>query len=174
MDCVSGLKAQSQRKVPKSAGVYTARCLRWHVPPCGFFKCNVDTAIPVEQNGIELGMVVRMDEGSFLTCRMVPYNISFFVNEAEAFGLLSAMQWVRSLGLKQVIFEIDSKVVANVVCSPRLDVSEFGLLVQQRRSFMELEHVIRCALLRGKQMKSPIFLLGKLVYKLVPCLFMIV
>ncbi|XVF60094.1 hypothetical protein PTKIN_Ptkin08bG0016000 [Pterospermum kingtungense] len=48
----------------------------------------------------------------------------------EAFGLLSAMQWVHSLGLKKVILETDSKVVADAVCSPRLDVSEFGLLIQ--------------------------------------------
>lgn len=52
------------------------------------------------------------------------------VPEGEAHGLWLAIQWTRDLGLQNVIFELDCKSVLDSVLCPRVDVSDFGIIVK--------------------------------------------
>lgn len=70
-------------------------CNEWHKPARSFVKCNVDdTLFPSEQK-VDLGCVLRDDNGMFLSCRMCVVVGMVGVKEGEAIGLLGFEDWVR-------------------------------------------------------------------------------
>lgn len=71
-------------------------------PDDGWLKCNVDAACWRDVGVVGFKMCVRDHAGRFIVARsnwVVPYLQSF---EVEALGLLVAMQWVESMGFKEL------------------------------------------------------------------------
>ncbi|XP_073152635.1 uncharacterized protein [Henckelia pumila] len=114
-------------------------CHMWHKPIRPFSKCNVDAAFfPTEQK-IGLGCVVRKDDGSFFRARTCVVNGVADVKEGEAIGILEALLWVQSLGLKKVCFELDAKVVVEAINGSNIGVSEFSSIVRQCKNLIRSE-----------------------------------
>lgn len=72
--------------------------------PTGWIKCTVDASFPDVENKVGIGICVRDECGISLGARTQWISPILDVSKAEAMGLLLAIQWVRELGFKIVIF----------------------------------------------------------------------
>ncbi|XVF61071.1 hypothetical protein PTKIN_Ptkin08bG0099600 [Pterospermum kingtungense] len=79
-------------------------CERWHRPPLGFLKCNVDAPIFAQEGEMSFGIVTPDDSGDFVAARTCCIDGCLQVREAKAFGILEALSWVHALNLEQLIF----------------------------------------------------------------------
>lgn len=75
------------------------------------------------------GMCIRDGSGTFILARMdwVPSYLP--VREGEALGLLKADQWVKELGLHDVLFELDCQVVVNSLKNHIVYITDFGVII---------------------------------------------
>ncbi|XP_075499853.1 uncharacterized protein LOC142538416 [Primulina tabacum] len=113
--------------------------LTWKRPPTGFMKCNVDAAIFRETRLIGYAAVVRDSKGEFMVCRMLKFQGSIEVREAEAKALLDAITWAASLDMQHIIFETDSKTVEEAVHSNAVDRNELGTIIEECCSLLSRE-----------------------------------
>ncbi|XVF79900.1 hypothetical protein PTKIN_Ptkin15bG0027800 [Pterospermum kingtungense] len=81
---------------------------RWTRPQIGYLKCNCDAALFKETGKLGIGMVLRANDGQFIACKTLTLISLPPVREAEVFGLLKGIEWIRSLAYNNVIFEIDA------------------------------------------------------------------
>ncbi|KAJ8623633.1 hypothetical protein MRB53_032163 [Persea americana] len=65
---------------------------------------------------------------------------NFSPNVAEANGFREVLSWVLALGINKVIFELDSKLVVDAVLANVLDMSEFGIIISNCVSLVNLAH----------------------------------
>lgn len=90
-------------------------------------------------------MCLRDATGGFLKAKVMSYSPLLQVCEGEALGLLEAAKWVLELGLDNVIFEVDSKLVFDSFHSTSLDFSYFRAIMSHIKnfvnsSFLKLSH----------------------------------
>ncbi|XVF55442.1 hypothetical protein PTKIN_Ptkin06aG0036200 [Pterospermum kingtungense] len=72
----------------------------------------------------------------FSACRSI-YRVGIpSVQEAEVLCLLEAVHWILDMGMDKVIFETDSKVVADVISVQKSDLSEFGSIIGSCKSLL--------------------------------------
>lgn len=83
-------------------------CKSWRKPTSIAFKCNADVPIFNQNNSMGIGMVLRDSAGLFVACRTVTLAGVFQVKEAEAIGLLEALQLLCFLQYASVCFELDA------------------------------------------------------------------
>lgn len=83
----------------------------WHAPTRGFVKVNVDVGFVAESSEMGAGMALRDDEGAFVACRTVVYQVLMRIEEGEAWAVAMALRWVVSIGYSHVVMETDSKWV---------------------------------------------------------------
>ncbi|KAL8489170.1 hypothetical protein ACS0TY_025170 [Phlomoides rotata] len=101
-----GLLVPSQRLRPV--------CGAWHRPPMGYLKLNVDGAFYTDTREMGFGLVSH-------SARL------YSSDEGEAIGLFEALNWIKDLGLKDVVIEMDAKLVVdafNVVHGDSISVFE--------------------------------------------------
>ncbi|XVE83011.1 hypothetical protein DITRI_Ditri16bG0052100 [Diplodiscus trichospermus] len=72
------------------------------------------------------------------------------VKECEALAVVEAMLRVRSACLKNVKFEVDAKLVADSICMPGVDRTEFGLMVELCRSVLVQEPKYSVGFMKGQ------------------------
>ncbi|WJX13206.1 hypothetical protein P8452_03622 [Trifolium repens] len=101
----------------------------WCKPMTGRVKCNIDASFPTNSNKVGIGMCIRDEHGVFILAKTEWYTPRSEVHIGEAFGLLSALNWVHELQLGPVDFELDSKRVVDSFHSLAHDYSEFGVLI---------------------------------------------
>lgn len=75
-------------------------------------------------------MCLRDSSGTFISARTLCFTPSTEVYIGEATGLYHAMLWVRQMGLKDVLFELDAKMVVDACNSPIVPNSEFGCIIK--------------------------------------------
>lgn len=107
------IKCQQEKQVRKSVNLMSAR--RWVSPPQGWVKINVDAAIFEATGSVGLGSVIRDEHGNFVRARSQKIEVQLYPREAEAEGLKQAVSWVKDLGFKHCIFEMDAKVVVDAI-----------------------------------------------------------
>lgn len=79
-------------------------------PPAGYLKCNLDAAMFIEQNRIGAAACNNRNEaGQFILAYTVGCNASMAAAEAEAWGLIQALNWLYSTNIPGVIIEMGSK-----------------------------------------------------------------
>lgn len=89
--------------------------IRWQPPPTNWLKCNLDGAWNANNEASGIGWVIRDHQGKVLWMggRRIPKLRSVLETDMEA------MRWailsISRFGYKNVIFETDSKVVAEVI-----------------------------------------------------------
>ncbi|XVF77572.1 hypothetical protein PTKIN_Ptkin14bG0055900 [Pterospermum kingtungense] len=114
-------------------------CPAWHCPPPGFLKCNVDAGLDGDSNCAGMVLVIRNADGEVVASRMLVCRGVPSVKEAEVFGVLQALNWIRELQFHSVLIEIDAKVVVDAIYGAGIDVSEFGVLVAQCKQILSLQ-----------------------------------
>lgn len=88
--------------------------------------------------------------------------------EVKALGFFEGLCWVSSLGMSNVIFELDSKVVIDAVNNKKEDIIEFGSLISLYREIVLQIALGMLSLLGYKRIWLLISLLGHHVLMLVP------
>jgi hypothetical protein len=58
-------------------------------------------------------MCIFDHNGNFVQVKTMCYSPLLSVKEGEALGLLQAIRWIGNMGMDNVIFELDAKVVVN-------------------------------------------------------------
>ncbi|CAN0914797.1 hypothetical protein LINGRAHAP2_LOCUS28764 [Linum grandiflorum] len=119
------------KSTKKSTNGPWSTCSKWHTPPLGVLKCNVDMASSNEQQRTGFGMALRDHAGTLLTYRSCTTAGMVGSKEGEAWALYEALQWIKTLGDNDVIFEGDSQLLATAINGNAPDMTEFGSLVSK-------------------------------------------
>ncbi|CAN1146055.1 Putative ribonuclease H protein At1g65750 [Linum perenne] len=113
-------------------------CSKWHPPPLGKVKCNIDAALFQEEGRWGMGAVLRDASGTLLHYRMNAADGCPNPTECEALALVEAINWLRSLPYNNIVLELDSLSVVQAMESTEDDVSELGeIIAAARRSLPE-------------------------------------
>ncbi|XVF61968.1 hypothetical protein PTKIN_Ptkin08bG0178100 [Pterospermum kingtungense] len=108
------LNARRSLEFQSARAVESSICERWHCPPAGFVKCNVDAAFFATERCTGFGMVLRDEAGRFL---------------------MALTLWIEGL----LPVKEDAKSVLEALSSTSVDLSEFGALVQGCRDVLQVE-----------------------------------
>ncbi|RHN55891.1 putative RNA-directed DNA polymerase [Medicago truncatula] len=108
----------------------------WIKPPIGTIKCNVDAAAFNNNSIMGYGMCFRDYTGTFLLGKSDFHHSSATVLEAESLALLDAIKLAISNEMHVVLFETDSKILADALTNNSSPTNEFGDLVTQCRSLL--------------------------------------
>ena len=80
----------------------------WTPPHVGFFKINVDGAVPSVDGHSEMGVIIRDWERKVVAAQCLPLSGRMAVEETEAIAMEQGMILAKNLGLEKTIFEGDS------------------------------------------------------------------
>lgn len=100
-----------------------------------FVKFNTDVSFSVKENKVGIGMCLWDDADNFIRVGTPWFSPITDVPLGETMCLLLAIQWVRELGLKDVIIKLDAKMVVDAFNSKNTDIFEFGCLIKVCKSF---------------------------------------
>ncbi|CAN0886231.1 Putative ribonuclease H protein At1g65750 [Linum grandiflorum] len=129
-------KAAQARLPPNQTITAPPLCPKWHPPPTGYLKCNVDVATFATHHKTGWGMAIRDDLGHILHYRMSLRDGDIPVNDGEAIAMLDAIHWLTDLDLHHVILEGDSLQVKQAIDNEVEDHTEFGDIIRQSRHLM--------------------------------------
>lgn len=101
----------------------------WQKPIRGTLKCNMDACFTVP-NKVGIGLCLRDEGGAFVKARTVVCDQNLEPHEGEALGLLIALEWTRDLGLSNVVFELDAKLVVDKFHSNQADNTICGAIIR--------------------------------------------
>ncbi|CAN1280891.1 hypothetical protein LINPERPRIM_LOCUS17550 [Linum perenne] len=124
------LTAQTKRD-DASGSVRVERCSRWHPPPHGQLKINVDAAVFSSNGRTGAGMCIRDHRGAVCGFRMVHRRGLPPAREVEVWAMFEAIKWAEELGLREVILETDAKEVVDRLQGDEVDDTEFGTCLRQ-------------------------------------------
>ncbi|XP_042958157.1 uncharacterized protein LOC122293732 [Carya illinoinensis] len=113
---------------PKKQPFPTQAPVVWCKPPTDFYKINWDAAIDKVNCMVGIGVAVRDWDGLVTTTLRSPKNSFLDPLLGEALAALRAVQLGLELGLHNVIFEGDSKLVVSGINSGTEDWSTAGLI----------------------------------------------
>ncbi|KAL8519132.1 hypothetical protein ACS0TY_010174 [Phlomoides rotata] len=90
-------------------------CAKWHLPGNRGSKRNIDAAQFANSNSTGIGMILRDDTGCILLTRTLCFPGKFRAEEVEAIGLFEVLSWIESIGVENVVVEMNVKLVADAV-----------------------------------------------------------
>jgi len=97
-----------------------------------YVKCNVDAALFLEQHSFGIGMCIRNHRGHFIKAATTWHDGNPLPHEAEAIGLHDAILWLRRLGISNVHFGLDCKLVVDRTNNQ----AEFGNIIPICKSLL--------------------------------------
>ncbi|KAF5454421.1 hypothetical protein F2P56_024088 [Juglans regia] len=124
---------------------------RWCKPPINVYKLNWDTAIDKINCRVGIGVSIRDWLGLVTATLRSPCNSFPDPLLGEALAALRSVQFGINLGLENVIFEGDSKLVVHGITSGAEDWSTVGLIYQDIKKLLgnynswSIRHVSRQA-----------------------------
>lgn len=103
------------KKKPAERQPRPPRSRKWKPPSAGQVKINVDASIFADTGHTGMGAVIRDS-----TCTVRYAKSAFFLGvvsslEAELRALYHALKWLRSLNLQNMVVEVDSKVMVDLL-----------------------------------------------------------
>ncbi|KAF5442857.1 hypothetical protein F2P56_035473 [Juglans regia] len=103
---------------------------KWKPPAWPYVKVNFDAAFERANARMGLGVIIKDLEGSLLAVVTASKDHISSVAQAESAALHKAMDLCTKLGLNQVCFERDAKVVVDAVNSKNEDNSWLGQMIE--------------------------------------------
>ncbi|CAN1139388.1 hypothetical protein LINPERHAP2_LOCUS11236 [Linum perenne] len=100
--------------------------MKWHCPPEGVIKCNIDAAVFAESNKVGAGLCLRDNNGRMLKFKSLCKMSRAPVKEGEAWALWEGLKWAVEENLTQMMFENDAKTVVDSIHGDLTDHTEFG------------------------------------------------
>ncbi|XP_042972830.1 uncharacterized protein LOC122304638 [Carya illinoinensis] len=108
----------------------------WKPPAWPFYKVNFDVAFDQASGRMGIGVVIGDSEGELMECLIAPKKHVPSVFQAESYALHRVMELCIELGLSQVCFEGDAKVVIDAVNSKEEDSSWYGQKIEDLQQIM--------------------------------------
>ncbi|CAN0854892.1 hypothetical protein LINGRAHAP2_LOCUS6054 [Linum grandiflorum] len=136
------VKEWCQRDAGRSLAVATQPsmvCKKWHRPPVGVLKLNVDAAFFANEVSFGVGLALRGRAGQLMGYRHKRFNGLPAVKEGEARAVLEGLQWAEELGYEQLIIETDCLEVQRAMATAVADVTEFGRLIAECKRRLNLK-----------------------------------
>ncbi|CAN1332541.1 Putative ribonuclease H protein At1g65750 [Linum perenne] len=131
---LEGLHNWERAKVTvNNASIRSLVCDRWHPPPEGKLKCNIDAALFQEAGRWGMGAVLRDTSGNLLQYRMSSADGCPNPTECEALALIESINWLSLLPYNNIILELDSLTVVQAMESMEEDDSELGMIIDEAR-----------------------------------------
>jgi ribonuclease HI len=112
-----------------ASSVQIQSVLSWQKPPHGWYKCNVDAGFHQGINKTSTSWVLRDHLGRFVMAETTWFEGNYSVVEGEALALIEALKAMQLRNIQHVLFETDSKTVADAILHQRSGYSEVNLLV---------------------------------------------
>ena len=108
----------------------------WEPPPRGFFKLNSDGSSAANPGEAGAGGIIRNDQGQWLVgySRKLGQATSTY---AELWGVRDGLQLAVKRGLFDIIIEVDSQVVFDLICKELVDSHTLGSIIKECRSLLE-------------------------------------
>ncbi|XP_042974694.1 uncharacterized protein LOC122306328 [Carya illinoinensis] len=129
------VKQQNSNRPEGRTAVATSNQV-WQPPEWPMFKVNVDAAFDKSLNRMGMGIIVRDSEGKIQACLTAPKEWVFSAAQAERAALQRAMFMCFEMGMHQVIFEGDAKVVIDAINSKEMDSSWHGQETEDLQQWM--------------------------------------
>lgn len=82
-----------------------------------------------QNNVTGVGICPKNDKDQFIQAKIMSCSPVLKIHEGVAFGLLKAMQWVASLEMDNITFELHTKSVVDSFHSTKLDNYESGVKI---------------------------------------------
>ncbi|XP_070034378.1 uncharacterized protein [Nicotiana tomentosiformis] len=90
------------------------KAIWWGRPPDGWIKINIDESINKTMKTAGIGSVVRNRNGELITA--FAKALQFYTNnQSEVQAALHALQWCKNNNIHNVILEMDSLMVVNII-----------------------------------------------------------
>ncbi|CAN1154315.1 Putative ribonuclease H protein At1g65750 [Linum perenne] len=138
MDLIQEWRLCQQPAAVQNNGSRRGGCRRWHRPPAGTTKVNVDATIFTDRRAFGIGLIARDHTGRVLSLAHIVHAGVPTPREAETYGMEKAIEWSLALHLGPVIIETDCETVQQAIGSQNHDATEFGNIV--RRCKRRLTH----------------------------------
>ncbi|GAU49043.1 hypothetical protein TSUD_237000 [Trifolium subterraneum] len=110
--------------------------MQWQKPNVRWYKCNVDASFHHDARKTSVGWCVWDSRGYFVLGGSYVIQGRCSINEGEAIAMLEAIKELSQRGFTNVLFETDSKNVADAIRHMHNGVSEFSSII----------HKIKCML----------------------------
>lgn len=101
----------------------------WHKLRVGWVKCSIGTSFSITENKVSLVCVLEMMLVTFRAKIHLVMTLTDVLLD-ETISLYLAIHWVRELGFKGVIFDLDTKLVVEAFISKNNAISEFECLIK--------------------------------------------
>lgn len=113
-----------------------ANIVTWKPPEEGRLKMNVDAHIIAGSPWFSCGLILRDHKGNFIKVRVRKFAGKVPVDEAEATGVLEAIQWIISMALQNVDIESDSLSIVQAINKSRKNWLEVGVVLNECRTML--------------------------------------
>jgi hypothetical protein len=111
--------------------------LYWQPPLPNYFKGNIDVALFTTEKKVSMRVCLRDEKGTFVAAMTIYCEDVMTIAEGEAWGLYQDIQWISSLGYHRVIFELDCKMVVEDVHNSKINLFEYGSIIQNCRTLFD-------------------------------------
>ncbi|CAN0837140.1 Putative ribonuclease H protein At1g65750, partial [Linum grandiflorum] len=130
-DQIHDWRRAQEGPVAGGRGAVTEPCKRWHRPPLGYVKLNVDAAFFHDVNCYGIGLALRGRTGQLMGFKQKCFTITREPKEGEAQALLEGLYWLQDIGHMQAIVETDCQVAHSALQRDEEDVTEFGVIINK-------------------------------------------
>ncbi|KAL4283340.1 hypothetical protein GQ457_16G019060 [Hibiscus cannabinus] len=129
---------------PTDAAPTTAAPPRWHPPPTGSVKINVDGAFLPSAHLGAIGVLARDSSGVVLGGFARPVPAIGPVSAVEASALLAGLEYAIARGWTSVLVESDATILVNKLHRPTPDLSLLGGLLAPSRNLIAASRGCLC------------------------------
>jgi ribonuclease HI len=113
---------------------------RWKKPTTCGFKVNYDGAVFAEKAEAGIGVVVRTANGSPMATLSQKIRYPLSVAATEAVAARRAVRFALELGLTEVEFEGDSRVITDALTGEKYAQADFGVIIADTKAMAQLLH----------------------------------
>ena len=114
--------------------------VQWKKPTTSGFKVNYDGAVFAETAEAGIGVVVRTATGSLMATLSQKIRYPLSVEATEAMAARRAVRFALELGLTEVEFEGDSRVITDALTGEKYSQADFGVIIEDTKALAQLLH----------------------------------
>lgn len=115
---------------PQETAAQHHACIEtWKKPNIGEYKCNIDGAIFKDRGIFGIGLCVKDHTGAFVKAKSLWFPGIPTPQEAEAKGLLEALNWMTHLNFDNVTLELDCKAIVDGILGDKTPSTDFGCIL---------------------------------------------
>ncbi|RHN55650.1 hypothetical protein MtrunA17_Chr5g0420211 [Medicago truncatula] len=100
------------------------------------YSILIDATFFTTEKKVSMRACLRDEKGTFVAALTIYCEAAMIIVEGEAWDLYQDIQWISSLGYHDVIFELDCKMVADDVHNSKMNLSEYGSIIQTLEPYL--------------------------------------